>query len=80
MAPLTTSQEYQAIREAIQYLTTLGADSMPKPTVIQVDGLAVTFGASVTLTYLQARERELANRLCNRNRRKRTSPDFSYSS
>ena len=30
------------------------------------------------LPQLQAREIELANRICNANRRKRTSPDFSY--
>lgn len=78
MATLTTAQEYQAVRAAIQYLTTLGSDSMPHAQSFTVDGMSFTYGTSVTIVYLRERELELANRLCNRNRRKRTSPDFSY--
>ena len=73
MALLTTAQEYAAIREAIQTLTATGQSVVS----LNVDGVAVSYAAS-QLTNLQAREIELANRICNRNRRKRTSPDFSY--
>lgn len=78
MAALTTSAEYQAIREAIQQLTTLSGDGTRRDfATVTVDGVSVTYGAA-QLPVLQAREIELANRICNRNRRKRTSPDFSY--
>ena len=78
MAALTTSAEYQAVREAIQRLTTLDDDGNRRDRVaFTVDGMSVTYAAS-QLQWLQAREVELANRICNRNRRKRTSPDFSY--
>ena len=73
MALLTTAQEYAAIREAIQTLTATGQSVVS----LNVDGVSVSYAAS-QLTNLQAREIELANRICNRNRRKRTSPDFSY--
>jgi len=73
MAVLTHAQEYQAVREAIQTLTATGQNQVS----FSVDGMSVTYNAS-QLTQLQAREVELANRICNRNRRKRTSPDFSY--
>jgi nitrogenase subunit NifH len=78
MAALSTSAEYQAVREAIQLLTTLGTDGKRRDVVsFSVDGQTVTYGAA-QLPVLIERERELANRICNRNRRKRTSPDFSY--
>ena len=73
MALLTTAQEYAAIREAIQTLTATGQSVVS----LNVDGVSVSYSAS-QLTNLQAREIELANRICNANRRKRTSPDFSY--
>ena len=73
MALLTTAQEYAAIREAIQTLTATGQSVVS----LNVDGVSVSYAAS-QLTNLQAREIELANRICNANRRKRTSPDFSY--
>lgn len=79
MAALTTSQEYQAIREAIQLLSTLDSTGKRRDRVsFSVDGLSVSYAAN-QIQWLQARETELANRICNRNRRKRTSPDFSYS-
>ena len=77
MALLTTRQEYDAVREAIQYLTTLGPDAKPHPFSVQMDGMSVTYGPSVTINYLRERENELANRLCSRNVRKRVTPDFS---
>jgi hypothetical protein len=78
MAALTTSQEYQAVREAIQKMTTLDDSGKRRDRVsFSIDGMSVSYAAS-QLPWLQAREVELANRMCNRNRRKRTSPDFSY--
>jgi hypothetical protein len=78
MTAISTSLEYQAVREAIQQLTTLDANGKRRDTVsFSVDGLSVSYAAS-QLPWLREREAELANRLCNRNRRKRTSPDFSY--
>ena len=73
MAALTHAQEYAAVREAIQQLTTTGKARVS----FSVDGLSVSYNAS-QLPWLQAREEVLANRICNANRRKRTSPDFSY--
>ncbi len=73
MAALTTSQEYQAVREAIQTLTATGQAVVS----VTLDGMSYTYAAS-QLTNLRAREVELANRICNANRRKRTSPDFSF--
>lgn len=73
MAALTTAQEYQAVREAIQTLTATGQAVVS----VTLDGMSYTYSAS-QLTNLRAREVELANRICNANRRKRTSPDFSF--
>lgn len=73
MAALTTAQEYQVIREAIQTLTATGQSVVS----VSLDGMSYTYSAS-QLVNLQNREMELANRICNANRRKRTSPDFSY--
>lgn len=78
MAVLTTAQEYQAIREAIQLLTTLDTAGERRGHVsVSVGDMAFSYSAS-QLPELQKREVELANRMCNLNRRKRTSPDFSY--
>lgn len=78
MAALTTAQEYQAVREAIQKLTTLDGTGARRDMVsVAVDGISTSYSAS-QLQWLQTREVDLANRMCNRNRRKRVSPDFSY--
>jgi len=73
MAVLTTAQEYQAVREAIQTLTATGQNKVS----FSVDGVSVTYNAS-QMTQLEAREIELARRLTAHNNRKRTTPDFSY--
>jgi hypothetical protein len=70
---LTVQQEYTAVREAIQTLTSTGQSVVS----LNVDGVSVSYSAS-QLPELTKREEVLANRICNRNRRKRTSPDFSY--
>ena len=72
MALLTTSQEYQAVREAIQLLTTTGKSIV----TVSIGDTNISYQSS-QLSLLQAREVELANRICTRNRRKRTTPDFS---
>ena len=78
MAAISTALEYQAIREAIQHLTTLDSTGKRRDFVtVAVGDISTTYAAS-QLPELQKREIELANRLCNRNRRKRTSPDFAY--
>ena len=78
MAALTTAQEYQAIREAIQLLTTLDTGGARRDSVsFTVGDMTVSYSAS-QLPELQRREETLAARLCNRNWRKRTSPDFSF--
>ena len=71
MAALTTSQEYAAVREAIQTLTATGKSKVS----ITVDGMSVSYNAS-QLPNLQQREVELARRLSVRNTRKRTFPEF----
>lgn len=73
MPVLTTAQEYQAVRLAIQGLTTTAKSVVS----FSVDGISVTYQAT-QLPLLQARERELAKRICTRNLRKRTTPDFAY--
>jgi len=75
MAALTTAQEYQLVREAIQTLTTTGASVVS----VSVDGMSKTYQSS-QMPLLQERERELANRMCTRNRRKRTISSFAGSS
>lgn len=73
MAALTTQQEYDSIREAIQTLTATG-----QPVVsVSLDGMTTSYQAS-QLPQLMRREVELANRICNRNRRKRVIPGFDY--
>ena len=73
MALLTTAQEFQSVREAIQTLTATGKSVIS----VSLDGMTTSYYAS-QLPELRQREVELANRICNANRRKRTSPDFSY--
>lgn len=75
MTALTTAAEYQLVREAIQTLTTTGQSLVS----ISIDGMSRTFQSS-QLPYLRDREKELANRICTRNRRKRTISSFSGSS
>jgi len=72
MAAITTAQEYQAVREAIQ---TLSADSNAIVS-FNLNGMQVTY-RSDALPQLQQREKELARRLTIRNVRKRTVSDFS---
>ena len=77
MAALTTAQEYQAVREAIQALGTLDANGARRDTIsFSVDGLQVSY-SSAQLPWLQEREEVLANRICTRNRRKRTTASFT---
>lgn len=74
---LTTAQEYAAVREALQQLTTLASDGTRRDIAsISVDGISVSYSAS-QLQWLQEREKELARRLSVRNVRKRTISDFS---
>ena len=70
---LTTAQEYAAVREAIQLLTTTGQSIVG----FNVDGLNVQYSAN-QLPWLQEREEVLAKRMTVRNHRKRTTPDFSF--
>ena len=78
MAAMTTAQEYQAVREAIQLLCTVGADGSRKDIVsFNIAGVSVSYSSN-QLTFLQSREKELAKRLSVANQRKRTTPDFSY--
>ena len=72
MAALTTQQEYDAVREAIQTLTATGQSQVS----VTVDGMSMTYNAS-QLTHLADREMVLANRLTRRNLYKRTASDFS---
>ncbi len=77
MAALTTAQEYDAVREAIQRLSTLDSSGNPQNVVsFSIEGFAVSYSAS-QLPELQKREVELARRLATRNLRKRVTPDFS---
>ena len=77
MAALTTIQEYTAIREAIQLLTTLGSDGKRRDVVsISIDGMSKSYSAA-QLPQLENRERELLRRLSIRNVRKRTQPEFN---
>jgi hypothetical protein len=77
MALLSTAAEYQAVREAIQQLTTLGTDGTRRDTVsFTIGDMSYTYNSS-QLPALQSRELELARRLTIRNVRKRTECDFS---
>lgn len=73
MAAISTSAEYQLVREAIQSLTISGQQTVS----VTQDGMSVQFSQS-QLPQLREREVELAKRIGNANRRKRTTPDFSY--
>jgi hypothetical protein len=72
MATLTTLQEYEAVRLAIQTLSTTGT---PQASFTLGD-MSVSYTQS-QLPWLEKREIELARRLSQRNIRKRTEPDFS---
>jgi hypothetical protein len=77
MAALTHALEYQAVREAIQQLTTLDPSGQRRDAVsFAIGDMSYTFNSS-QLPALQARELELARRLTIRNVRKRTVSDFS---
>jgi len=74
---LTTAQEYTAVREALQQLTTLATDGTRRDFVsISIGDMSQTYGSS-QIQWLQEREVELARRLSIRNARKRTEPDFT---
>ena len=76
MTAMTTAAEYQAIREAIQLLSTLdGAGARRNAVTVSVEGMTVSYSAS-QMTELQNREKELARRLTIRNVRKRTTSTF----
>ena len=68
---LTTAQEYDAVRTAIQTLTTTGQSIVS----FNVGDLQVTYNQT-QLQWLEKREIELARRLSKRNIRKRTMADF----
>lgn len=68
---LSTAQEYQAIREALQIFSTGKSTAS-----VTIDGMTVSY-QSTQADFLQRREMELARRLSIRNTRKRTRPDFS---
>ena len=72
MPALTTQQEYDAVRLAIQTLTTTGSTTAS----FTLGAMSVTYNAS-QLPWLEKREQELARRLTKRNIRKRTTGDFS---
>lgn len=72
MATYTTAQEYDLVRTAIQTLSTTGQAVAS----FNIGNMQVTFAAS-QLQWLQAREKELAKRLTQKNTRKRVTPDFS---
>ena len=80
MAALTTVQEYAAVREAIQLLTTTDTDGNRRDVVsFSLGDMQVSYAAN-QLEWLQQRERELAKRITQRNSRKRVTPDFSGTS
>jgi len=72
MPALTIAQEYDAVRLAIQTLTTTGASTAS----FTLGDLSVNYSIS-QLPWLEKREETLARRLNQRNIRKRTQPDFS---
>ena len=71
MAVLSTAQEYQQVRQAIQKLS-----SGKARVSFSVDGVTVTYDRD-QMRWLQDRELELARRLSIRHTRKRTRPDFT---
>ena len=73
MAVLTTAQEYEKVREAIQSLYSTGA----LPPDFTLGDMTISGNASAQISQLEKREATLAARLTQRNVRKRTRPDFS---
>lgn len=71
MATLTTQQEYDAIRAAIQAFAT-GASIYS----FSLGNTSITYN-STQKEWLEKREEVLAGRLTARNVRKRTQPDFT---
>jgi hypothetical protein len=77
MAALTTQQEYDAVREAIQLLTSLDSTGARRDIVsFNIGDMSVSY-SSAQLNDLRSREVELARRLTIRNSRKRTTASFS---
>lgn len=76
MSVLTTAQEYQVVREAIQSLSPNAAGAQRAIVSFSIGDMQVTYQAG-QLQWLQERERELAKRLTQRNSRKRVTPDFA---
>jgi len=70
MPLLSTAQEYQAVREALQIFSTGKSTAS-----VSIDGIQITYQAGQA-EFLHSREMELARRLSMRNLRKRTRPDF----
>jgi len=80
MAVLTTAQEYAAVREAIQQLTTLDSTGKRRDIIsFNVGDVQVQY-SSAQITWLQDREQVLAKRLTQKNVRKRVTPDFANDS
>jgi|GEM_PF-2770777 len=75
LAALTTAQEYEAVRTAIQTLTTTGQSIVS----FSIGDMQVSYSQS-QLPWLEKREVELARRLNQRNIRKRTVSDFGGTS
>ncbi len=72
MAALTTAQEYESVREAVQELTATGSSLVS----ITIGGMTRQY-AQNQLPMLERREKELLRRLTIRNARKRTTADFT---
>jgi uncharacterized membrane protein len=72
MAALTLVQEYAAVREAIQTLSTTGTPVAS----FSVDGVQVSYTQN-QLPWLETREQTLAKMINIRNVRKRTLTDFT---
>lgn len=78
MAVLTMKQWHLAVLDAIQQLSTSDSNGKRRDFVsVSVGDISTSYSAS-QLPELVKLEEKLANRLNNRNRRKRTSSDFSY--
>lgn len=72
MPALSIAKEYEAVRLAIQSLTTTATNTVS----FNIGDLSVTYNAA-QLPWLEKREIELARRLSQRDIRKRTTPDFT---
>jgi hypothetical protein len=75
MAALTTAQEYDIVRQAIQALSPSAAGVQASIASFTIGEMTVTYSAN-QMEWLQQRERELAKRLTVRNSHKRVTPDF----